>query len=76
MKWIGEIKTDLKLAGITPEDIQNRKIFRSKIHKWQVDQEEKPKKKTGTTWSEERKEAHSKRMKEIWAQRKKAKPHL
>ena len=76
MKWIGEIKTDLKMAGITPEDVQNRKIFRSKIHKWQVDREEKPKKKTGTTWSEERKEAHSKRMKEIWAQRKKAKPHL
>ena len=75
MKWVGEIKTDLKLAGITPEDVQNREIFRSKIHKWQVDQEEEPKKKTGTTWSEERKEAHRKRMKEIWAQRK-ANAHL
>jgi len=32
MKWIGEIKQVLKLAGITQEDIQNRQIFKSKIH--------------------------------------------
>ena len=70
IKWMGEIKKDLKLAGITQEDIQDRKIFRSKIHSWKVDQDDAPKKKTGRPWTEERKEAHSKRMKEIWAQRK------
>ena len=45
VKWTGEVKNVLKLAGITQEDILNRDIFRSKVHKWQVDQEDKPKKK-------------------------------
>ena len=45
VKWIGEVKIDLKLAGITQEDILNMDIFRIKVHKWQVDQEDKPKKK-------------------------------
>ena len=45
MKWIGEVKNDLKLAGITQENILNSDIFRMKGHKWQVDQEDKPKKK-------------------------------
>lgn len=63
MKWIGEMKTDLKLTKVTQENIQNREIFRSKMYKWQVHQEEIPKKWTETIWSEKRKEAHSKRMK-------------
>ena len=70
MKWIGEVKNDLKLAGITQEDILNRDMFRIKVHKWQVDQEDKPKKKTGTTLADERKKAHSQRMRELWIHRK------
>ena len=70
MKWIGEVKNDLKLAGITQKDILNRDIFRSKVHKWQVDQEDKPKKKTRTTWTDERKKAHNQRMRELWIHRK------
>ena len=70
IKWIEEVKNDLILAGITQEDFLDRDIFRKKICEWQVDQEDKPKKKTGSTWTDERKAAHSQRMKEIWAQRK------
>lgn len=51
MKWIGEIRTDLKLAGISPHEVQNRKTFRKEIQKSRVDHEEKPKLKTGTIWS-------------------------
>ena len=44
MKWI-EVKNDLKLERITQEDILNRDIFRSKVHKWQADQEDNRSKK-------------------------------
>ena len=70
VKWIGEVKNDLKLAGITQKDILNRDIFGSKVHKCHVDQEDKSKKKTGTTWTDERKKAHSQRMRELWIHRK------
>ena len=70
MKWIGEVNNDLKLAGNTQETILNKDIFRIKVHKWQVDQEDKRKEKTGTTWTNERKKAHSQRMREFWIHRK------
>lgn len=49
IKWTGEIKYDLKLAEITREDVQEREIFRSKIHKRRVEQEEGSKKNLGST---------------------------
>lgn len=69
MKWIAAIKHDLTSASITQEDIQDRKTFRQKVHAWEVGQTEQ-RKKTGTTWSDERKKAHSERMKAVWALRK------
>ena len=57
MKWIGEIKNHLKLAGISQEDILNRDIFRIKVHKWQVDQEDKRKKKIWNSMDRREKES-------------------
>lgn len=67
MKWIGEIKNNLKLVRIAPRDIQNRLIFISKIQNLKNCPKEKPKK-TGIAWSSEKKEAHYKIMEEVWAQ--------
>ena len=69
IKWIAAIKEDLKASGITQTDIFNRNTFRQKIFNWKVGQGE-PGKRTGTTWSDERKRIHSERMKQVWAQRK------
>ena len=69
MKWISAIKEDLDAAGIIQADIVDRKTFRQKVFDWKVGQREK-RKKTGTAWSDERKKAHSERMKQVWAQRK------
>lgn len=67
--WITEVKKDLKEARITERDITNRTQFRYKVDKWEVCQENK-KMKTGTKWSEDRKKAHSEKMKEIWKKKK------
>lgn len=67
IKWIAAIREDLKDAGIVQTDILNRKTFRQKVFDWKVGQRQK---RTGTTWTEERKRAHSERMKEVWVQRK------
>ena len=69
IKWIGAIKEDLKAAGIKQTDILDRKVFRKKVFDWKVGRRETFKR-TGTAWSDERKRAHSERMKQVWAQRK------
>ena len=69
MKWIAAIREDLKEAGISQKDILDRKVYRNQIYDWKVDQMEK-RKKTATPWTDERKKAHSERMKQVWAQRK------
>ena len=69
IKWIAAIKDDVKAAGITQTDISDRKIYRQKIFDWKVGQREIIKR-SGTAWSDERKTAHSERMKQVWAQRK------
>lgn len=72
IKWIAAIKEDLKLASITQTDILNREIFRQKIFDWNIGQKETVRR-PGTTWSDERKKAHSERMKQVWALRKASK---
>lgn len=58
-----EIRTDIKLA-----ENKMSKTGKPLDEKWKVDPEEKPKMEAGTTWSKEKKGAHSKIMREIWAQ--------
>lgn len=72
MSWIAEIRKDMKEANITEEDIIERNKFRKKVEKWVVSQEV-GRKKTGTLWSEERKKAHSEKMKKLWCTKKKKK---
>lgn len=48
----GLAKKNLNLVGITQESVQDREILGSKIHRWQVDQKERPMKKTGISWSD------------------------
>lgn len=69
IKWIAAVKEDLKSAGITQTDIQDRKTFRQKIFDWKVGQRENTRR-PGAAWSDERKRNHSERMKQVWAQRK------
>ena len=65
--WFNEVEGDLREVGITREDIQERVPLAKKLGAHQGFQE-KPKLKTGKKWTEDRKEAHRKRMREYWAE--------
>ena len=67
---INETENDIEEHQITHEDIKERTPLRNKLHNFKGFQE-KPKRKTGATWTEERKEKHKERMREIWSERKK-----
>lgn len=67
--WTKETEKDILELNITPQDIQNRSPLRNKLVKSKGFLE-KPKKKTGATWTEERKEKHRERMREFWVKRK------
>ncbi|KAI5746185.1 hypothetical protein M8J77_000906 [Diaphorina citri] len=67
--WFAEVKKDLEEIGISEEDVINRNVFRQKMEKFSVFQD-KPKKKSGATWTEERKLQHAERMKKYWKERK------
>ena len=67
--WMRETKNDMQELQITPQDIEERVPLKKKLKKCKGFQE-KPKKKTGAAWTEERKEKHRSRMKEIWKARK------
>ena len=68
--WISETENDIEELQITQEDITERSLFRNKLHNFKGFQE-KPRRKTGAVWTEERSEKHMERMREIWRERKK-----
>ena len=70
MPWFLNTKEDLQMLHIKPEDAFNKNLFRKKILTNGLTRDEKPKRRLGTTWTEERKLAHSQRMKDFWAQKK------
>lgn len=63
MKWIFAINEALDAASTIQADITDRKTF-TQIFDWNVGQMEKCKK-TAIVWSDERKRAHLKRIKQV-----------
>lgn len=63
--WFTVTEKDLNELQITDEDVKERALFRSKLKK-STGFKEEPKKKTGAAWTDERKENHRERMKELW----------
>ena len=55
---------------ITHKDITERTPLRNKLHNFKCFQE-KPSRKTGAVWTEERREKHKERMRERWRETKK-----
>ena len=68
--WISETKNDIEELQITQEDITERTPLRNNLHHFKGFQE-KRRRKTGATWTEERREKHKERMREIWRERRK-----
>lgn len=68
-EWISVIKADLDAAGTKQTDIKDGENFRHNVFGCELRQREKHKK-AGTNRSEERKEAHRERTKQMWVQRK------
>ena len=68
--WFRNTKEELQLIHITAEDAFNRDLFRKKILTNGLSRDEQPKRRDGAPWTEERKQAHSQRMREIWALKK------
>lgn len=56
---------DMQEMGLAFKDIGERGSFREKIKSFKCFKE-KPKQKRGTTWTQERREQHSIRIKEYW----------
>jgi hypothetical protein len=69
MTWAEQVRRDLANAQLTAADTDDRKTYRSAIDKWEV-QPETTAKRTGTTWTEERKKAMSEKMKASWETRR------
>ena len=67
--WISETENDIEERQIT-HDITERTPLRNKLHNFKGFQE-KPRRKTGAVWTEERREGLEGRMREIWRERKK-----
>ena len=68
--WISETQNDIEKLQITHEDITESTPLKNKLHNFKGFQE-KPRRKTGAPWTEERREKHKERMREIWKERKK-----
>ena len=68
--WISETENDIEELQITHEDITERTPLRYKLHNFKGFHE-KPRRKTGAAWTEERREKHKERMGEIRRERKK-----
>ena len=69
--WFTEVENDLEELKITPADVTEWSSMRNKLKKKFTGFEDKPKKKTGAIWTEERKEKHQATMNEIQKQREK-----
>ena len=68
--WIDETENNIEEFQITQEDITERTPLRNKLHNFKCFQE-KPRRKTAAFWTEQRKEKHKERMREIRRERKK-----
>ena len=68
--WISETKNDIEELQITHEDTTERTPLRNELHNFKGFQE-KPRRKTGATWTEKRREKTQGNMREIWRERKK-----
>ncbi|KAK9880392.1 hypothetical protein WA026_010271 [Henosepilachna vigintioctopunctata] len=68
--WITQVEIHLQKARIDQTDVQDRNTYRKKIHQWNVMPENEVLKKPGTRWTEERKEIHREKMREVWKNRK------
>lgn len=66
--WFTATQGDMESIGIGADTIANRTIFRELIQKLKFPENKKLK--NGRKWTQEQKECHSQRMKEIWAKRK------
>lgn len=66
--WFIEIEKDMKNVGIKTDTIKNRTLFREAVQKARFQERKKPT--TRRKWTQDEKEQHSRRMKEIWKQRK------
>lgn len=67
--WITEVKKDLERNNIQESEIAERNIFKNKILNLEGFQSRRNKK-SGTTWTEERKRLHGEKMREYWKKRK------
>ncbi|KAJ8890637.1 hypothetical protein PR048_010146 [Dryococelus australis] len=61
--WFTEVEKNLQELGISHDDILERDRLKKKLQRYQG---LKPKMKTDKVWTEERREAHRKRMQEYW----------
>lgn len=66
--WFNEIDKDMKNVGIKKDTINNRTLFREATQKAEFP--ERKKLNNGRKWTQDEKDRHSRKMKEIWAQRK------
>ena len=62
--WISETENDIEELQITQEDITDRTPLRNKLHNFKGFQE-KPRRKTGAAWTEERRENHKETMRDM-----------
>ena len=64
--WVGAVRRDLEEMHTDQETVHKRDKFRAAVEKFRGFQEDQTNKRSGIKWSEERKRAHSEKMKEFW----------
>lgn len=67
--WVTELRKDLERNNIRESEIKERNLFKNKILNLEGFQGRRSKK-SGTTWTEERKRQHGEKMKVYWKNRK------
>ncbi|KAI5751107.1 hypothetical protein M8J77_004237 [Diaphorina citri] len=70
-KWAVQVRKDFEQANITEEEISDRNIFRDLVKSATLQPLTLATARPACKWSQQRKEAHSRKMKAYW-QRKKA----
>ena len=69
-KWMTSVKSDMEQLNIPLERVHNRTLFRQAIQQKVFPLSLTSKQTTGAKWTEERKLAHSQKMKEYWRKKK------
>lgn len=64
--WLTEVHKDLLELGVTDRDTKDRTSMRIKLKQIKF-QDKPPRKKKGALWTKERKQQHSQRMRDYWA---------